>query len=133
MAVLSDDPVRTRLPSTLNATARTELVCPLNVWSGLAVSASDRMAVLSQDPVRTRLPSTLKATEETLGRKLIFPSVCPLCPLKVWRELPLLASHKIAVPLEDPVRTRLPSLLNATELTKPVVCPLKVCRGLAVS
>ena len=42
-------------------------VCPLKVWMGLAVSASQRIAVLSRDPVSdAALPSAaLSTTDET--------------------------------------------------------------------
>ena len=55
-----------------------------------------------------------------------------VCPLKVWMGLAVSASHRIAVLSQDPVRTRRPSALNATESTE-FVRPLKVRMGLAVS
>src|SRR5436305_1824166 len=57
----------------------------------------------------------------------------PLWSLKIWRALPLSASHRTAVLSHDPVRTCLPFPLSATE-TIASVCPLKnVWRGLPLS
>ncbi len=62
-AVLSDDPVSTRMPSGLKATELTEPSCPLKARISLPVAASHRRAVSSNDPVSTRMPSEPKATE----------------------------------------------------------------------
>ena len=47
-AVLSSEPVRTRVPSGENATAQTESVCPARVATALPVAASHSRAVLSR-------------------------------------------------------------------------------------
>src|SRR4051812_21806507 len=69
-AVVSLLPVRTRLPSGLNATLVTLPVCPLRAAFSCPVSASQTRAIVSQLPVSTRLPSGLNAT-------LVILSVCP--------------------------------------------------------
>src|SRR6516162_1514817 len=68
-AVLSSDPVTTRLPSGLNATLVTGLRWPSStVAAGVAPDRSHTRAVVSADPVTTRLPSGLNATLLTLPR-----------------------------------------------------------------
>ena len=72
-AVLSSEPVRTRVPSGEKATAVTEAVCPARVAIGLPEAASQSRAVLSREPVRTRVPSgekTTAVTEFVCRRKL---------------------------------------------------------------
>jgi hypothetical protein len=56
-AVLSTEPVRTRLLSGENATAQTAPVCPARVATTFPMAASHSRAVLSTEPVRTRVPS----------------------------------------------------------------------------
>ena len=64
-AVWSPLPVRTALPSGLNATAVTWPWCARGGPMGRPVAASQSRAVLSSLPVRTALPSGLNATALT--------------------------------------------------------------------
>ena len=64
-AVWSWLPVRTTLPSGLNATALTKPRCGRGGPTGRPVAASQSRAVRSSLPVRTALPSGLNATALT--------------------------------------------------------------------
>ena len=55
-------PLTTRLPSALNATLATLLVCPLRVRIAWPLSASHTLTVLSSLPLTMCLPSALNAT-----------------------------------------------------------------------
>ena len=55
--VLSQLPLTMRLPSGLNATLLTRLVCPLRVSVSVPLSASHTFTVLSMLPLTMRLPS----------------------------------------------------------------------------
>ncbi len=110
-AVLSSLPVRTALPSGLNATAATPPWWAMGGPMGSPVAASQSRAVSSSLPVRTALPSGLNATARTL----------PWWAMGGPMGLAVAGSQSRAVLSELPVRTALPSGLNATQLTARLV------------
>src|SRR5262249_58642949 len=75
--VPSQLPVRTVLPSGLNATLTTRNLCPLRVAFSIPVVASHSRIVPSRPPVRTRLPSGLNATLTTQSAPLRTVASCP--------------------------------------------------------
>ncbi len=115
-AVLSSEPVRTRLPSGEKATALTGPLCPSSVATAAPVAASHSRAVLSPEPVRTRL--AVGREGDGVRHRLCVPS-------SVATAAPVAASHSRAVLSSEPVRTRLPSGEKATAMTEPV-CPASV-------
>ena len=80
-AVLSMLPVRTALPSGLNATALTSPWWASGEPMGRPVAASQSRAVLSSPPVKTALPSGLNATAMTSPwcEKTAFTAKICLC------------------------------------------------------
>ncbi len=116
VTVNTPPPVTIRVPSGLNATLLTALVCPVSSSSGVPVRASHTFAVWSRLPVTIRVPSGLNATLFT----------APVCPFSSSSGVPVRASHTFAVCgwflSPPPVTIRVPSGLNATLSHQPV-CP----------
>src|SRR4029077_1155115 len=77
-AVVSSDPVTTRLPSALNIAAYTTPSWPLKTAMYLPLFESQMRAVLSQDAVTTRSPSALNAAVVTLS---VWPFRTAIRPL----------------------------------------------------
>ena len=113
-AVLSSLPVRTVLPSGLNATARTLSRCRMGSPERVARSPRPRAcAVLSLPPVRSGLAVGAEAprTQTPVAR------CCSGRPMG-W---PVAASQSRAVPSPLAVRSGLPSGLNATDADRALM------------
>ena len=105
-------------PSGWKATAETDLLCPLKVWTGASSPMRQSFAVVSQEPVRMCSPSGWKATAKTES----------LCPLKVWTGASSPMRQSFAVVSTEPVRMCSPSGWKATGPDRTTV-PFKSLDG----
>ena len=120
ITVLSRLPETIRLPSGLNATLVTALVCPRRVIASCPVLGSQIFIVLSELPETIRLPSGLKAP---LLTRL-------LCPLSVRISVPFSASQSLT--FLPTLRIRFASGLKVT-LCAPFVPSVRISRSCLVN
>ena len=120
----SELPLPISLPSRLNATLTTLLVCPVRVRLCVPVGTSHRRMELSIPPLANVRPSGLNATLPTP----------PVCPVKVCLCVPVPVSHRRIVASQLALASRSPSRLNAMPSTQSV-CPVSayLCTPVAAS